>query len=109
MVAISNSVFTNFIFLVRRPVVISVATDGDSTGDFRELGHLIKYKIDVVVSIFFLFFWFFFLSFLFHSFFLARHPVTISVVIEPNKEGIKYYKSLIDALLENITGDRVKH
>jgi len=30
-------------------------------------------------------------------------------VIEPNKEGIKYYKSLIDALLENITGDRVKH
>ena len=56
------SVFYKFYFLVRHPVAISVVTDGDSTRDFRELGHLIKYKIDVVVS-------FFFLSFLFHSFF----------------------------------------
>jgi len=53
MVATPNSVFTKFVFLVRHPVAISVVTDGDSTGDFRELGHLIKYKIHVVVSIFF--------------------------------------------------------
>jgi len=53
MVATPKLFFTNFIFLVRHPVAISIVTDGDSAGDFRELGHLIKYKIHVVVSNFF--------------------------------------------------------
>ena len=30
-------------FFVRHPVVISIVIDGDSTRDFKELGHLIKY------------------------------------------------------------------
>ena len=59
MVATPNSVFTNFIFLVRRPVAISVATNGDSTGDVRRLDHLFGCAKLM---------WFFFIFFLSHLF-----------------------------------------
>ena len=38
----SKLYFYKFFFLVRRPIAISVATDGDSTGDTRESGHLFE-------------------------------------------------------------------
>jgi len=59
MVATPNSVFTNFIFLVHRPVAISVVTDGDSTGDARESDHLFGCAKLM---------WFFFIYFLSHCF-----------------------------------------
>ena len=39
----SQSLFKPVSFLVRRPVAISVATTGDSIGDYRESSHLIRY------------------------------------------------------------------
>jgi len=54
------------LFLVRNPVAILVVTDGDSTRDFRELSHLIKYtKLMWLFQFFFVFFFslFFFISF----------------------------------------------
>jgi len=33
---------TRFLFSIRRPVAIPVATAGDSTGDARESSHLIR-------------------------------------------------------------------
>jgi len=59
MVATPNSVFTNFNFLVRRPVAISVVTDGNSAGDTRESDHLFGCAKLM---------WFFFIFFLSHFF-----------------------------------------
>ena len=69
-----TSFYKNFIFLVRHPVAISVVTNGDSTGDFRELGHLIKYiKLMWLFQIFFFVFLllFFFSLFSFSFFFFC--------------------------------------
>ena len=66
-----NSVFTNFIFLVRRPVAILVATDGDSIGDARESDHL--FGCGKLMWFFFIFFLSrFFLFVLLLSFFIFR-------------------------------------
>jgi len=55
----SKLCFYKFLFLVRRPVAISVVTDGDSTGDVRESDHLFgRAKL----------MWFFFIFFLSHFF-----------------------------------------
>ena len=62
MVVTPNSVFTNFIFLVRRPVAILVATDGDFTGDARESDHLFGCAKLM---------WFFFIFFLSHFFLIC--------------------------------------
>jgi len=66
----SKTSFYKFYFLVRRTVVISVATDGDSTGEARESDHLFGCaKLMLFFFIFFLshFFWyvFFYFSFIF--------------------------------------------
>jgi len=55
MVANPNSIFLqNFNFLVRRPVAISVVTDGDFTGDARESDHL--FGCAKLMRFFFIFF-----------------------------------------------------
>jgi len=59
MVTTPKPLFSNFNFLVRRPVAISVVTDGDSTGDARESDHLFGCARLM---------WFFFIFFLSHFF-----------------------------------------
>ena len=58
MVATPNLFFT-FYFLVCHLVMISVVTNGNSTENFRELGHLIKYKNLMWLFYFFSLFFFF--------------------------------------------------
>jgi len=60
MVATPNSVFFQIFFLVCCLVAISVATDGDSTGDVRESDHLFGCAKLM---------WFFFIFFLSHFLF----------------------------------------
>jgi len=55
MVATPNLFQTRFLFSVRRPVAIPVATDGDSTGEVRESSHLIKYANLIWFSLMFSF------------------------------------------------------
>jgi len=62
MVATPKPLCTNFNFLVRRPLAISVATDGDSTGDARESDHLFGCAKLM---------WFFFIFFLSHFFWVC--------------------------------------
>jgi len=68
MVATPNYVFYKFLFLVRRPVAITVATDGDSTGDGREADHL--FGCAKLMWFFFIFFFLIFFGMCFLSFFI---------------------------------------
>ena len=87
----SKTLFYKFGFLVRYPVAISVVTDGDSTGDFRELGHLIKYinwcgffKYVVFFFIYLFFSLFFFILFvhlIFICFILFYFSLFIIIII----------------------------
>jgi len=55
--------FSQILFLVRHPISISVAIDGDSTGDARESGHVFECaKLMWFSFIFFIFPFYFFLG-----------------------------------------------
>ena len=72
MVATPKSFLNPFLFSIRLPVAIPVATAGDSTGEARESSYLIRYADWM---------WFSFFFFLFYLFIFFYFIIIIIIII----------------------------
>jgi len=82
MVATPKSFLNPFLFSIRLPVAIPVATAGDSTGEARESSYLIRYADWMWFSFFFfLFYLFIFFYFFFSPFFYFIIIIIIIIII----------------------------